>query len=134
MEQSPSLFKFRLKNPIVAYYSISLSAFSSLSNLVFLLLHNVFVFDIDFHFSYYTGYSSAQLPNVTVVVDGTGDYRSIVEAVGVIPNDNDTFFYIHIKAGFYYENVYIGLEKRMIVMLLFKLLLFKATFFIFVFV
>ncbi|KAK0599086.1 hypothetical protein LWI29_002248 [Acer saccharum] len=59
---------------------------------------------------------SAQLPNVTVAVDGTRDYRSIVEAVGVIPNNSDTFFYMHIKAGFYYENVYIGPEKRMIVM------------------
>ncbi|TXG65288.1 hypothetical protein EZV62_006563 [Acer yangbiense] len=59
---------------------------------------------------------SAQLPNVTVAVDGTGDYRSIVEAVGVIPNNSDTFFYIHIKAGFNYENVHIGPEKRKIVM------------------
>ncbi|KAI9198825.1 hypothetical protein LWI28_022683 [Acer negundo] len=55
-------------------------------------------------------------PNLTVALDGTGDYRSIVEAVGHIPNNSDTFFYIYIKAGIYNENVYVGGEKRNIVM------------------
>ncbi|KAK2644183.1 hypothetical protein Ddye_019378 [Dipteronia dyeriana] len=59
---------------------------------------------------------SAQRPNVTVALDGTGDYRSIVEAVGVIPNNSDSLFYVYIKAGIYKENVYIGSEKRNIVM------------------
>ncbi|KAK3198261.1 hypothetical protein Dsin_021676 [Dipteronia sinensis] len=59
---------------------------------------------------------SVQWPNVTVVVDRTGDYRSIVEAVGVIPNNSDSMFFIYIKAGNYTENVYIGIEKRNVVM------------------
>ena len=48
-----------------------------------------------------------QRPNVTVALDGTGDYHSIVEADGVIPNNSDSFFYIYIKAGIYKETVYI---------------------------
>ncbi|TXG65230.1 hypothetical protein EZV62_006505 [Acer yangbiense] len=55
---------------------------------------------------------SAQWPNVTVTVDGTGDYRSIVDAVGVIPNNCDSMFFIYIKASNYTENVYICIEKR----------------------
>ena len=49
----------------------------------------------------------AQWPNVKVVVDGTGDYHFIVEAVGVIPNNSNSMFFIYIKAG---------IEKRNVVM------------------
>ncbi|TXG65223.1 hypothetical protein EZV62_006498 [Acer yangbiense] len=59
---------------------------------------------------------SAQWPNLTVAIDGMGDYRSIVEAVGVIPNNSDSMYFIYIKEGNYTENVYIGIEKRNIVM------------------
>ncbi|TXG47300.1 hypothetical protein EZV62_026594 [Acer yangbiense] len=73
-----------------------------------------FIFFAILHFVMLT--VSAQRPNATVALDGTGDYLSIAEAVGHIPNNSDSLFYIYIKAGVYNENVFIGGEKRNIVM------------------
>ncbi|KAK2638907.1 hypothetical protein Ddye_026702 [Dipteronia dyeriana] len=61
--------------------------------------------------------TSPQLrPNITVALDGTEDFRSIAEAVRVIPNNSDSIFYVYVKAGKYFENIYIDGEKRNIIM------------------
>ncbi|TXG65300.1 hypothetical protein EZV62_006575 [Acer yangbiense] len=59
---------------------------------------------------------SAQPPDLTVALDGTGDYRSITEAVGAIPNNSPSFFRIYIKAGVYNENVVIPAEKGNVIL------------------
>ncbi|KAK3198575.1 hypothetical protein Dsin_021990 [Dipteronia sinensis] len=59
---------------------------------------------------------SAQPPNLTVALDGTGDYRSITKAVGAIPNNSPNLFRMYIKAGVYNENVVIPAKKRIIIL------------------
>ncbi|XP_051114488.1 pectinesterase 1-like [Andrographis paniculata] len=44
-------------------------------------------------------------PNVTVAADGSGDVRTIKEAVDLIPKKSESRFVIHVKAGTYVENV-----------------------------
>ncbi|XP_073134243.1 pectinesterase 3-like [Henckelia pumila] len=44
-------------------------------------------------------------PNVTVAKDGSGDVRTITEAVERIQNKSESIFVIHVKAGEYVENV-----------------------------
>ncbi|KAL1212921.1 Pectinesterase 1 [Cardamine amara subsp. amara] len=44
-------------------------------------------------------------PNVTVAKDGTGNYRTISEAVASIPETSRSRFVIHVKEGKYFENV-----------------------------
>lgn len=44
-------------------------------------------------------------PNVTVASDGTGDFKTITEAMGKVPKKSKTMFIIHIKEGVYVENV-----------------------------
>ncbi|XP_052181343.1 pectinesterase 3 [Diospyros lotus] len=50
-------------------------------------------------------------PDVTVAQDGSGDYRTIKEAVGKVPKKSLSRFVIHVKAGKYVENVI--LDKSM---------------------
>ncbi|XP_047317025.1 pectinesterase 3-like [Impatiens glandulifera] len=50
-------------------------------------------------------------PNVVVNKDGTGDYRTIGEAVAKIPKKSATRFVIYVKAGEYVENV--NLDKSL---------------------
>ncbi|KAK2637298.1 hypothetical protein Ddye_032090 [Dipteronia dyeriana] len=54
-------------------------------------------------------------PNITVAQDGTGDVRSIGEAVQAAPNNNNFIFTIYIKEGMYYENIRITREKKNLV-------------------
>lgn len=44
-------------------------------------------------------------PNVTVAGDGTGDVKTIKEAMGRVPKKSKTMFIIYIKEGVYLENV-----------------------------
>ncbi|CAH1425394.1 unnamed protein product [Lactuca virosa] len=44
-------------------------------------------------------------PNVTVALDGTGDVKTIKEAMGKVPKKSKTVFVIYIKEGVYMENV-----------------------------
>lgn len=44
-------------------------------------------------------------PNVTVAIDGTGDVKTIKEAMGKVPKKSKTMFVIYIKEGVYMENV-----------------------------
>ncbi|KAM7527035.1 hypothetical protein LguiB_030445 [Lonicera macranthoides] len=48
--------------------------------------------------------------NLVVAKDGSGNFRTIGEAVAAAPNSSATRFVIHIKAGVYYE--YIEVESR----------------------
>lgn len=50
-------------------------------------------------------------PNVTVAKDGSGDYRTIKEAVASIPKKSETRFIIHVKEGEYKENVILDKSK-----------------------
>ncbi|KAF3795783.1 putative pectinesterase/pectinesterase inhibitor 41, partial [Nymphaea thermarum] len=51
--------------------------------------------------------------------DGTGDYRTINDAVAAAPDNNDSkrgYFVIRVKGGVYKENVSIGKKKKYIMM------------------
>ncbi|KAL5786744.1 hypothetical protein ACOSQ2_009136 [Xanthoceras sorbifolium] len=55
-------------------------------------------------------------PHVTVALDGTGDFRSIGEAVKSIPNNSESDFYIYIKKGIYRESVFFPSEKTNVIL------------------
>ncbi|XAR49829.1 Pectinesterase [Bertholletia excelsa] len=46
-------------------------------------------------------------PNVTVANDGSGDFKTIGEAVAKVPKKSKTRYVIYVKAGEYVENVYL---------------------------
>ncbi|XP_052176075.1 pectinesterase-like [Diospyros lotus] len=49
--------------------------------------------------------SSTVTPNVVVAADGSGDYKTVSEAVAAAPEKSSTRYIIRIKAGVYKENV-----------------------------
>ena len=44
-------------------------------------------------------------PNVTVALDGTGDVKTIKEAMGMVPKKSKAIFIIYIKESVYVGNV-----------------------------
>ncbi|XP_057436351.1 probable pectinesterase/pectinesterase inhibitor 21 [Lotus japonicus] len=50
-------------------------------------------------------------PNVTVAIDGSGDFKSINEALEKVPKHNKKPFVIYIKEGIYHE--YVEVNKHM---------------------
>lgn len=50
-------------------------------------------------------------PNVTVSGDGSGDFKTISEAVASVQNNNKIRFNIFVKEGVYYENVLVPKKK-----------------------
>ncbi|XP_013633917.1 PREDICTED: pectinesterase-like [Brassica oleracea var. oleracea] len=56
------------------------------------------------------------IPNVTVASDGTGDFLTISEAVVKVPESGSSKFVIHVKGGFYPENVILPPKKSNVVM------------------
>ncbi|KAK8565499.1 hypothetical protein V6N13_020601 [Hibiscus sabdariffa] len=52
--------------------------------------------------------------DLVVAKDGTGNFTTITEAVAAAPNNSDTRFVIHIKAGTYFENVEVVRKKKML--------------------
>lgn len=51
-------------------------------------------------------------PNVVVAKDGSGNYKTLAEAVAAAPNKSKTRYIIHVKKGTYKENVEIGKNKK----------------------
>ncbi|GJN33409.1 hypothetical protein PR202_gb22006 [Eleusine coracana subsp. coracana] len=49
--------------------------------------------------------------NAVVAKDGSGDFRTVGDAVAAAPNNSATRYVIYIKAGGYFENVEVGSEK-----------------------
>ncbi len=61
--------------------------------------------------------SSESGPSVVVAKDGSGDFKSVGEAIATIPSSNPTPYIIHIKEGTYKEKVLIkkGLDNVILV-------------------
>lgn len=55
------------------------------------------------------------MPNVTVASDGTGDFLTINDAVAKVPESGSSKFVIHVKGGFYPENVIFPPKKSNVV-------------------
>ncbi|KAK4372745.1 hypothetical protein RND71_008129 [Anisodus tanguticus] len=55
--------------------------------------------------------SNVLQPNAIVAIDGTGQYKSINEALRAVPKKNTQKFVIFIKAGFYHE--YVDIPRKM---------------------
>ncbi|KAJ8774029.1 hypothetical protein K2173_009460 [Erythroxylum novogranatense] len=55
-------------------------------------------------------------PNATVAGDGSGDYKTIKEAVAAVPKKTASRFVIYVKAGSYKENVVIDKSKWNVMM------------------
>ncbi|XP_019454125.1 PREDICTED: putative pectinesterase/pectinesterase inhibitor 28 [Lupinus angustifolius] len=54
-------------------------------------------------------------PNVTVALDGTGDFKSINKALKKVPSDNEKPFVIYIKKGIYHEYVHVTKDMTNVV-------------------
>lgn len=50
--------------------------------------------------------------NVVVAKDGSGNYKTVKEAVASAPNDGKTRYVIYVKKGTYKENVEVGKSKK----------------------
>ena len=50
-------------------------------------------------------------PNVVVAADGSGNYRTVSEAVAAAPEGSTSRYIIRIKAGVYRENVHVPRKK-----------------------
>lgn len=61
--------------------------------------------------------SSTLTPNVVVAADGSGDYKTVSEAVAAAPDNSKTRYIIKIKAGVYRENVEVTKKKKFIMFL-----------------
>ncbi|GLT46191.1 hypothetical protein SLA2020_199650 [Shorea laevis] len=55
-------------------------------------------------------------PHLTVAQDGSGNYKTISEAVAAVPNKSKTRFIIKVKAGTYKENVNLDKHKWNVMM------------------
>jgi pectin methylesterase-like acyl-CoA thioesterase len=53
---------------------------------------------------------------VTVAKDGSGDYKTITEAVAAVPKKSETRFVIYVKEGNYSENVILDKNKWNVMM------------------
>ncbi|KAG9442992.1 hypothetical protein H6P81_018846 [Aristolochia fimbriata] len=51
------------------------------------------------------------LPSITVAIDGSGDFRTVSDAVAAAPSHSRKYFGIAIKPGVYYEEVSVPVEK-----------------------
>ncbi|KAL5996250.1 hypothetical protein ACLOJK_026324 [Asimina triloba] len=56
-----------------------------------------------------------QMANVTVAVDGTGNFNNVGAALAVVPKRSQRRFVIYIKAGVYHENVTIKNDQTNVV-------------------
>ncbi|KAL5996247.1 hypothetical protein ACLOJK_026321 [Asimina triloba] len=56
-----------------------------------------------------------QMANVTVAVDGTGNFSSVGAALAVVPKRSQRRFVIYIKAGVYHENVTVQNDQTNVV-------------------
>ncbi|KAJ6427196.1 hypothetical protein OIU84_022738 [Salix udensis] len=61
--------------------------------------------------------SSSVTPNVVVAADGSGDYKTVSEAVAAAPKKSSKRYIIRIKAGVYRENVDVPKDKHNIMFL-----------------
>ncbi|KAL9405856.1 hypothetical protein Peur_002828 [Populus x canadensis] len=61
--------------------------------------------------------SSSVTPNVVVAADGSGDYKTVSEAVAAAPKKSSTRYVIQIKAGVYRENVEVPKDKHNVMFL-----------------
>ncbi|KAF3451680.1 hypothetical protein FNV43_RR07776 [Rhamnella rubrinervis] len=51
-------------------------------------------------------------PNIVVAQDGSGNTRTVKEAIESVPKNSKVRYIIYVKKGVYYENVRIGKTKR----------------------
>ncbi|WOL19816.1 hypothetical protein Cni_G28618 [Canna indica] len=62
------------------------------------------------------GAAAGWKPNVTVAVDGSGQVKSIMEAIDLVPQKSAEAFVIYVKEGVYEENVVVEKNKWNVIM------------------
>ncbi|KAG5622861.1 hypothetical protein H5410_008079 [Solanum commersonii] len=60
--------------------------------------------------------ANAIAANVVVAKDGSGNYKTLLEAVTSAPDNSNTRYVIYVKKGIYKENVEIGKKKKNIML------------------
>ncbi|XP_022952377.1 probable pectinesterase/pectinesterase inhibitor 7 isoform X1 [Cucurbita moschata] len=55
--------------------------------------------------------------NATVALDGTGNFKSITDAIAAAPNNSNTRFYIRVSPGIYHEHLEIASAKKFIALI-----------------
>ncbi|KAF5743821.1 putative Pectinesterase-3 precursor [Tripterygium wilfordii] len=60
--------------------------------------------------------NSTTVQQVTVAKDGTGDFKTIAEAVDIVPTNSKTRFVVYVKEGVYEENVVLDKNKWNVLM------------------
>lgn len=70
---------------------------------ILFLLNNIFVF--------------AQNKKLVVAQDGTGNYKTVQEALNAVPSQNKNHFIIHIKKGIYKEVITVDATKNFITLI-----------------
>ncbi|UAY53655.1 pectinesterase family protein [Ferruginibacter albus] len=59
----------------------------------------------------------AQTKNITVAQDGSGNYKTVQEALNQVPADNKTPFVIHIKNGIYKERLILDTRRNFVTLI-----------------
>jgi pectinesterase len=67
---------------------------------------------LTFLFSFLAAFASAQFKKLVVAKDGSGNYKTVQEALNAIPSGNKSPFSIYIKSGTYKEVIIVDATKE----------------------
>ncbi|KAF3954356.1 hypothetical protein CMV_020286 [Castanea mollissima] len=101
--------RMRMRMPVVEHLDHMMILIS-----IFFITNEAWVLKLISFFSFF-GLLLSYTPNVTVAIDGSGDYQTITAAVKNIPMNRKHEYVIFIKKGTYNESIYIGMNMSNLV-------------------